>query len=122
MTNILLIPTIAGKIYYKQRNQNHKEGLEATFERLVASLFTENELNLIYLESDHAPENIGRKKAWIKVSNLVEPGITDKEQVLIHLLWFQSIRRVVIYDVDPVSGAVLLRLNLDKVQREPKKS
>ena len=101
---------------------NHKEGLEATFERLVSSLFTENELNLIYLEADHAPENIGRKKAWIKVSNLVEPGITDIEQVLIHLLWFQSIRRVIIYDVDPVSGAVLLRLNFDKKEREPKRS
>ncbi len=101
---------------------NHKEGLEATFERLVSCLFTENELNLIYLESDHAPENIGRKKAWIKVSNLVEPGITDMEQVLIHLLWFQSIRRIVIYDVDPVSCAVLLRLNFDTVERVPKRS
>ena len=102
--------------------QNHRDSLEATFERLVSSLFTENELNLIYLEADHAPENICRKKAWIKVSNLVEPGITDREQVLIHLLWFQSIRRIVIYDVDPISGAVLLRLNLDKGQREPKRS
>lgn len=102
--------------------KNHKEGLEATFERLVTSLFTENELNLIYLEADPAPENLCRKRAWIKVSNLVEPGITDKEQVLLHLLWFQSIRRVVIYDVDPVSGAVLIRLNIDKVQRELKKS
>lgn len=102
--------------------RNHKSGLEATFERLVSSLFTENELSLIYLEADHAPENICRKRAWINVSNLVEPGITNKEQVLLHLLWFQSIRRVIIYDVDPVSGAVLLRLNLDKVQREPKRS
>lgn len=101
---------------------NHKEGLEATFDRLVSSLFTENELNLIYLEADHTPENICRKKAWIKVSNLVEPGITDKEQVLLHLLWFRSIRRIVIYDVDPVSGAVLLRLNFDIVKREPKRS
>lgn len=102
--------------------RKYKHHLEITFERLVSSLFTENELNLIYLESDHAPENICRKKAWIKVSNLVEPGDTDKEQVLLHLLWFQSIRRVVIYDVDPVSGAVLIRLNLDKVKREPKRS
>ena len=102
--------------------ENHKDGLEATFERLVSSLFTENELKLIYLEADHAPENICRKRAWIKVSNLVEPGITNKEQVLLHLLWFQSMRRVVIYDVDPVSGAVLLRLNLDRVQRELKRS
>ena len=66
--------------------QNHRDSLEVTFEHLETSLFTENELNLIYLEADHAPENICRKKAWIKVSNLVEPGITDKEQVLIHLL------------------------------------
>lgn len=57
----------------------------------------------------------------IRVSNLVEPGISNKEQVLLHLLWYQSIRRVVIYDVDPVSGAVLLRLHFDKVQRERRK-
>ncbi len=102
--------------------RNHKVGLETTFELLISNLFTENELNLIYLESNHALENICRKRAWIRVSNLVEPGISNKEQGLLHLLWYQSIRRVVIYDVDPVSGAVLLRLHFDKVQCERKKS
>lgn len=43
--------------------RNHKVGLEITFERLISNLFTENELNLIYLESNHASENICRKRA-----------------------------------------------------------
>ena len=42
--------------------------------------------------------------------------------VLIHLLWFQSIKRVVIYDADPLSGAVLISLNFDQMKKEPRKS
>ena len=56
------------------------------------------------------------------MSNLVVPGVTDKEMVLIHLLWFQSIKRVVIYDADPLSGAVLISLNFDQMKKEPRKS
>ena len=57
------------------------------------------------------------KNAWVKVSQLVVPDVTDKEMVLIHLLWFQSIKRVVIYDADPLSGAVLIFLSFDQLKK-----
>ena len=100
----------------------HTEGLEATLENLFTALYSDDELNLIYMESDHVCENLSLKKSWIKVSSLVVPGVTNEEMVLIHLLWFQSIKRVVIYDVDPVSQAVLIRLNFEMMKPTPKKS
>ena len=57
------------------------------------------------------------KNAWVKVSQLVVPDVTDMEMVLIHLLWFQSIKKVVIYDADPLSGAVLICLNFDQLKK-----
>lgn len=100
----------------------HIEGLEASLETLFTSLFTDDELNLIYIEADHSCENLSLKKAWVKMSNLVVPGITNKEMVLIHLLWFQSINRVVIYDADPVSQAVLISPHFEKPKQEPKRT
>ena len=88
----------------------------------LTTLYSDDELNLIYQEEDHICENLSIKKSWVKVSNLVVPGVTDKEMVLIHLLWFQSIKRVVIYDADPLSGAVLISLNFDQIKKEPRKS
>lgn len=102
--------------------EHHIKHLEVTMERLFTTLYTDDELNLIYLEEDHICENISLKKAWVKVSQLVVPGVTDKEMVLIHLLWFQSIKRVVIYDADPLSGAVLISLDFGNLKKEPKKS
>ncbi len=106
----------------KKEIQRHFEGLETTLERLFTTLYSEDELNLIYQEEDHICENLSMKKSWIKVSKLVVPGVTDKEMVLVHLLWFQAIRRVVIYDADPVSGAVLISLNFDQRKGEPRLS
>lgn len=102
--------------------QRHFEGLETTLERLFTTLYSEDELNLIYLEEDHICENLSMKKSWIKVSKLVVSGVTDKEMVLVYLLWFQSIKRVVIYDADPVSQAVLISLHFDKPKQIPKRS
>lgn len=102
--------------------ENHIKHLEVTMERLFTTLYSEDELNLIYQEKDHICENLSMKKSWIKVSKLVVPGVTDKEMVLVHLLWFQSIKRVVIYDADPVSGAALISLNFDQLKREPRRS
>ena len=102
--------------------ENHIKHLEVTMERLFTTLNSEDELNLIYQEEDHICENLSMKKSWIKVSKLVVPGVTDKEMVLVHLLWFQAIRRVVIYDADPMSGAVLISLNFDQLKRKPRKS
>ena len=101
----------------KKEIENHIEHLEVTMERLFTTLYSDDELNLIYQE-----ENLSMKKSWVKVSNLVIPGVTNKEMVLIHLLWFQSIKRVVIYDADPLSGAVLISLNFDQMKKEPRKS
>ena len=106
----------------KKEIEKHIKHLEVTMERLFTTLYTDDELNLIYLEEDHICENISLKKAWVKVSQLVVPGVTDKEMVLIHLLWFQTIKRVVIYDADPLSGAVLISLNFDLMKRRKKES
>ena len=102
--------------------ENHIKHLEVTMEMLLTTLYSDDELNLIYQEEDHLCENLSIKKSWVKVSNLVVPEVTNKEMVLIHLLWFQSIKRVVIYDADPLSGAVLISLNFDQMKKEPRKS
>ena len=102
--------------------ENHIIHLEVTMEMLLSTLYSDDELNLIYQEEDHICENLSIKKSWVKVSNLVVPEVTNKEMVLIHLLWFQSIKRVVIYDADPLSGAVLISLNFDQIKKEPRKS
>ena len=102
--------------------ENHIKHLEVTMEMLLSTLYSDDELNLIYQEEDHICENLSIKKSWVKVSNLVVPEVTNKEMVLIHLLWFQSIKRVVIYDADPLSGAVLISLNFDQIKKEPRKS
>ena len=106
----------------KKEIENHIKHLEVTMERLFTTLYSDDELNLIYLEEDHISENLSMKKSWIKVSQLVVQGVTDKEMVLIHLLWFQSIKRVVIYDADPLSGAVLISLNFDLLEKKKKVS
>ena len=102
--------------------ENHIKHLEVTMEMLLTTLYSDDELNLIYQEEDHICENLSIKKSWVKVSNLVVSEVTNKEMVLIHLLWFQSIKRVVIYDADPLSGAVLISLNCDQMKKEPRKS
>lgn len=106
----------------KKEITKHLEGLEATPENLITTLYSDRELDLIYKETDHTAENLSMKKAWVKASNLVVPGVTDTEIVLVHLLWFQSINRVVIYDVDPVSKAVLISLHFDKPKQKSKTS
>ena len=106
----------------KKEIENHIKHLEVAMERLFTTLYSDDELNLIYQEENHLSENLSMKKSWVKVSNLVVPGVTNKEMVLIHLLWFQSIKRVVIYDADPLSGAVLISLNFDQMKKEPRKS
>ena len=106
----------------KKEIENHIKHLEVTMEMLLTTLYSDDKLNLIYQEEDHICENLSIKKSWVKVSNLVVPEVTNKEMVLIHLLWFQSIKRVVIYDADPLSGAVLISLNFDQMKKEPRKS
>ena len=91
---------------------NHKAHLEITFERLIAVLFMPQELDLIYSDKDHCAEHLSSRYSWVTVDKLVVPGVTTEEMVLLHLLWLQSIGRVIIEDIDPASSAVLLHLNI----------
>lgn len=40
------------------------------------------------------------------------------EVALLHLLWFQSIGRAVIDDIDPISGAVLIHLSFKDIEKD----
>lgn len=53
------------------------------------------------------------REAWIRSSDLVVPGVTTESMVLHHLLWLLRIGRVVIEDVDPLCGAVKVRIRMD---------
>ena len=55
--------------------ENHIKHLEVTMERLFTTLYSDDELNLIYQEEGHLCENLSMKKSWIKVSKLVVPGV-----------------------------------------------
>lgn len=85
-----------------------------TLERLIAVLFPQGEFDQIFQDKEHFIERIEARSQWVKVDELVIPHITTAQMVLIHLLWFQSIGRVVIEDVDPHSRALCLHLHLPK--------
>lgn len=93
---------------------NHQLHLTVTFERLIAVLFPFGEFEKISQDKEHFIERIEARSQWVKVDELVIPHVTTAQMVLIHLLWFQSIGRVIIEDVDPYSGALCLHLHLPK--------
>lgn len=95
---------------------NHQLHLTVTFERLIAVLFPFGEFEKISQNKEHFIERIETRSQWVTVDELVIPPVTTAQMVLIHLLWFQSIGRVVIEieDVDPYSGALCLHLHLQK--------
>ena len=98
----------------------HQQHLSVTFERLIAVLFPMGEFYEISEDKDHFIERIEARSQWVKVDELVIPNITTAQMVLIHLLWFQSIGRVVIEDVDPYSRALCLHIQLPrKASTEP---
>lgn len=98
--------------------ENHLKHLEATFDRLITLLFTEDEFNAICALKEDAASLFSSKSAWIKTSDLAIEDVSTEKMALIHLLWFQSIGRVVIEDIDPFSGAVLLHLNFKDCEKE----
>ena len=98
----------------KKQVYEHKAHLEITFERLLAIIFTPQEPDLIYFDKDHCAEHLSSRYLWVTVDKLVVPGATTEEMVLLHLLWLQSIGRVVIEDIDPAHNAVLLHLSISK--------
>ena len=98
----------------KKEVLNHIQHLGVTFDRLLNVLFTEKEMDLMTQDLDHFSEYIATRSRWVKVDDLVIPNVTTGRMVLIHLLWFQSIGRVVIEDIDPFSGAILLHLHIER--------
>ena len=99
---------------------NHLKHLEVTFERLIACLFTEKELEAITRSIDIGPILLADKTAWIKVDDLAVEGVTTVNMAVIHLLWFQKVGRIVIEDIDPFYGLVCLHLELKDIIREKK--
>lgn len=105
----------------KREVENHQKHLEATLEKLFTVLFPGDEFDRILSDKEHAAEIIGSRKAWIKTSDLVYEDVTTEKMVLIHLLWFQRIGRIVIDDIDPFSGAVLIRMDFsDSIRKKEK--
>ena len=87
---------------------NHIRHIEITFDRLVGLLYSEEELDAAIAERALAAKLIDVRRKWIKTSDLVVKGITTEKMVLIHLLWLQKVGTVIVEDVDPYSGAVLI--------------
>lgn len=98
----------------KKEVTNHIQHLTVTFDRLIGALFTDYEIDLMSKDRENFAEHISTRSKWIMINELVMPGVTTERMVLIHLLWFQSIGRVVIEDIDPLSGALRLHLFIQK--------
>ena len=112
--NIFRFSDLCRKTVMKKEVTNHIQHLTVTFDRLLGALFTDYEMDLLSKDREHFAEHISARSKWVKVKELVMPGITTERMALIHLLWFQSIGRVVIEDVDPLSGALRLHLFIQK--------
>lgn len=98
----------------KKEVTNHIQHLTVTFDRLIGALFTDYEIDLMSKDRENFAEHISTRSKWVMINELVMPGVTTERMVLIHLLWFQSIGRVVIEDIDPLSGALRLHLFIQK--------
>ena len=98
----------------KKEVTNHIQHLTLTFDRLIGALFTDYEIDLMSKDRENFAEHISTRSKWVMINELVMPGVTTERMVLIHLLWFQSIGRVVIEDIDPLSGALRLHLFIQK--------
>lgn len=98
----------------KKEVTNHIQHLTVTFDRLLGALFTDYEIDLLSEDRENFAEHISTRSKWVMINELVMPGVTTERMVLIHLLWFQSIGRVVIEDIDPLSGALRLHLFIQK--------
>ena len=102
------------KTFMKKEVAIHIQHLTVTFDRLIGALFTDYEIDLMSKDRENFAEHISTRSKWVMINELVMPGVTTERMVLIHLLWFQSIGRVVIEDIDPLSGALRLHLFIQK--------
>ena len=98
----------------KKEVMNHLKHLSVTFDRLIAVLFTDEELDLMSHNPELASEFLAVRSRWVKAEDLAVSNVTTVKMVLIHLLWFQHIGRIVIEDIDPYFGAILLHLHIEK--------
>ena len=95
---------------------NHIEHLTVTFDRLVELLGLDKVVDL-RPDAELLREAADDRVAWIRTSDLAVPGVTTETMALHHLLWLQHIGRVVVEDVDPLCGAVKIRIHLPRKRR-----
>lgn len=101
----------------KKEVKNHLKHLEITFDKLCTALFPRDELDTLLGDKEHAVEFLEGRKAWIKTNDLVYEDVTTEKMVLIHLLWLQRIGRIVIDDIDPFSGVILIQLDFSNLSK-----
>lgn len=97
---------------------NHKKHMMVTFDRLIGLLFSSKELDAMIIDRDLAKKLIAARRKWIKTSDLAVPGVTTEKMALIHLLWLQRVGTIIIDDIDPLSGAVLVRSGITVKNKE----
>jgi uncharacterized membrane protein YkgB len=90
---------------------NHIEHLSVTFDRLIVLLGLDKIVDM-RPGAELLIEATNDRVAWIRTADLAVPGVTTDVMALHHLLWFQHIGRVVVEDVDPLCGAVKIRIHL----------
>ncbi len=93
--------------------KNHIEHLTVTFDRLVELLGLDRVVDL-NPDAELLREATENRVAWIRTADLAVPGVTTEAMALHHLLWLQHIGRVIVEDVDPLCGAVKIRVHLPK--------
>ena len=90
---------------------NHTEHLSVTFDRLIVLLGLDKIVDM-RPDAELLREAADDRVAWIRTADLAVPGVTTETMALHHLLWLQHIGRVVVEDVDPLCGAVKIRIHL----------
>ena len=106
----------------KKEVMKHKRHLEVTFERLLKLLFSQEELDMIFVDAEHCQELLSSRSRWIRTDSLAVEGVNTERMALIHLLWLQHIGRVVVEDIDPLLGALLVRMDLTGLKGRKKTS
>lgn len=100
------------KIGQNKEIENHLQHIAVTFDKILGVLKIDEILNTPGILPDIFEQVVSERESWIKTCNLVVEGVTTEAMVLHHLLWLQSIGRIVIEDDDPYFGAVRLRVNV----------
>ena len=90
---------------------NHIEHLTVTFDRLIVLLGLDRIVDM-RPGAELLIEATNDRVAWIRTADLAVPRVTTEIMAMHHLLWFQHIGRVVVEDVDPLCGAVKIRIHL----------